>query len=76
VRRYSGGRSTINYRAGQPRQHLSFDIKPNANIGESMTSITELLGDKAEFLLNCKNPKIPKERLHIPGPDVVDRLYA
>ena len=41
-----------------------------------MTSIAKLLGDKAEFLLNFKNPKIPKERLHIPGPDVVDRLYA
>jgi class I fructose-bisphosphate aldolase len=41
-----------------------------------MTSIAKLLGDKAEFLLNFKNPKIPKERLHLPGPDVVDRLYA
>ncbi len=35
-----------------------------------------MLGDKAEDLLNFKNPKIPKERLHLPGPDVVDRLYA
>ena len=41
-----------------------------------MTSITQLLGDKAEFLLNFKNPKIAKERLHLPGADVVDRLYA
>jgi class I fructose-bisphosphate aldolase len=41
-----------------------------------MTSIAQLLGDKAEFLLNFKNPKIAKERLHLPGPDVVDRLYA
>jgi class I fructose-bisphosphate aldolase len=41
-----------------------------------MTSITQLLGDKADSLLNFKNPKIPKERLHLPGPDVVDRLYA
>jgi class I fructose-bisphosphate aldolase len=41
-----------------------------------MTSIVKLLGDKAEFLLNFKNPKIAKERLHVPGPDVVDRLYA
>ncbi|HEY5481838.1 MAG TPA: class I fructose-bisphosphate aldolase [Verrucomicrobiae bacterium] len=41
-----------------------------------MTSIAKLLGDKAEFLLNFKNPKIAKERLHVPGPDVVDRLYA
>jgi fructose-bisphosphate aldolase, class I len=41
-----------------------------------MTSIAQLLGDKAESLLNFKNPKISKERLHLPGPDVVDRLYA
>src|SRR5437667_5999084 len=41
-----------------------------------MTSIVQLLGDKAESLLNFKNPKISKERLHIPGPDVVDRIYA
>ncbi len=41
-----------------------------------MTSITQLLGDKADSLLSFKNPKISKERLHIPGPDVVDRLYA
>src|SRR5271165_3514405 len=41
-----------------------------------MNAIAQLLGDKAEFLLNFKNPKIAKERLHLPGPDVVDRLYA
>src|SRR5512142_1696152 len=41
-----------------------------------MTSIAQLLGDKADYLLNFRNPKIPKERLHLPGPDVVDRLYA
>ena len=41
-----------------------------------MTSIAQLLGDKADALLNFKNPTISKERLHLPGPDVVDRLYA
>src|SRR5882672_8207378 len=41
-----------------------------------MTTIAHLLGDKAEFLLNFKSPKISKERLHLPGSDVVDRLYA
>ena len=39
-----------------------------------MTSIAKLLGDKADFLLNFKNPKISKDRLHLPGGDVVDRL--
>jgi fructose-bisphosphate aldolase, class I len=41
-----------------------------------MTSIAQLLGDKAEYLLNFNNPKISKDRLHLPGGDVVDRLYA
>src|SRR5712664_1380776 len=41
-----------------------------------MTPIAQSLGDKADSLLNFSNPKIPKERLHLPGPDVVDRLFA
>jgi class I fructose-bisphosphate aldolase len=41
-----------------------------------MKSIAQLLGDQADYLLNFKSPKIAKERLHLPGPDVVDRLYA
>ena len=41
-----------------------------------MSSITQMLGDKADFLLNFTKPRIAKERLHLPGPDVVDRIYA
>jgi class I fructose-bisphosphate aldolase len=41
-----------------------------------MTQIAQFLGDKADFLLNFKNPKISKDRLHLPGTDVVDRLYG
>src|SRR5256886_14236768 len=41
-----------------------------------MNSIASLLGDKADYLLNYNTPKIAKERLHLPGPDVVDRLFA
>jgi len=41
-----------------------------------MTNIAQLLGDKADNLLNFKNPKIPKTRLHVPGPDFVDRIFA
>jgi class I fructose-bisphosphate aldolase len=40
------------------------------------TSIQTLLGDKAESLLGFNSPKIPKERLHLPGPDFVDRIFA
>src|SRR5499426_2766960 len=39
------------------------------------TDIQALLGDKAESLLGFNSPKIPKERLHLPGPDFVDRIY-
>jgi fructose-bisphosphate aldolase, class I len=41
-----------------------------------MTSTIEsLLGDKAEALLGFNSPKISKERLHLPGPDFVDRVF-
>ncbi len=39
------------------------------------TDIEALLGDKADSLLNFNTPKIPKERLHLPGPDFVDRIF-
>src|SRR5215213_9505728 len=38
--------------------------------------IQTLLGDKADSLLGFDNPKISSDRLHLPGPDVVDRLLA
>ncbi|HEX6035370.1 MAG TPA: class I fructose-bisphosphate aldolase [Anaerolineales bacterium] len=37
--------------------------------------IQTLLGDKAESLLGFDSPKIPKERLQLPGPDFVDRVF-
>jgi fructose-bisphosphate aldolase, class I len=42
----------------------------------SMTTIEQFLGAKADSLLGFKNPKIPREKLHIPGPDFIDRIYA
>jgi fructose-bisphosphate aldolase, class I len=42
----------------------------------STGSIETYLGAKAEFYLGYKTPKIAKERLHLPGPDFVDRVYA
>src|SRR6267378_1533015 len=38
--------------------------------------IETYLGAKADSLLGFKAPKIAKERLHLPGPDFVDRIYA
>src|ERR1700739_849774 len=38
--------------------------------------IETYLGAKAESLLGFKSPKIPKERLHLPGPDFIDRIWT
>src|SRR6059058_1891222 len=37
--------------------------------------ITDLLGDKAEYLLDHQSKTIAKEQLHLPGPDFVDRIW-
>src|SRR5258705_12618886 len=42
---------------------------------EMTNDIQSLLGDKAESLLGFDSPKIPKERLHLPGPDFIDRVF-
>jgi fructose-bisphosphate aldolase, class I len=42
----------------------------------TLNNIEQLLGSKAESLLGFKSPKIAKERLHLPGPDFIDRIYA
>jgi class I fructose-bisphosphate aldolase len=42
----------------------------------TLNNIEQLLGTKAESLLGFKSPKISKERLHLPGPDFIDRIYA
>ena len=39
------------------------------------TNIQSLLGDKAEALLGFNSPKIPKERLHLPGPNFLDNVF-
>ena len=36
----------------------------------------QYLGSQADSLLHFKSPKISKDRLHLPGPDFVDRVYA
>lgn len=40
------------------------------------SAIEQYLGARAESLLGFKSPKIAKERLHLPGPDFIDRVYA
>jgi class I fructose-bisphosphate aldolase len=37
--------------------------------------ITDLLGDKAEYLLGHESKTISRNDLHLPGPDFVDRIW-
>ena len=39
-------------------------------------TIVKALGDKADYFLKFSNPKICKDRLHVPGPDWVNRVFA
>jgi class I fructose-bisphosphate aldolase len=41
-----------------------------------MDEIVATLGDRADFYLKFDNPKIAKSRLHVPGKDWVDRIFA
>jgi class I fructose-bisphosphate aldolase len=41
-----------------------------------MTDITRLLGAEADTLLGHVCKTIPKESLHLPGPDFIDRVFA
>jgi class I fructose-bisphosphate aldolase len=42
----------------------------------SLSKIQELLGKDADALLSHKSTTIPKETLHLPGPDFVDRVFS
>ena len=39
-------------------------------------NIQELLGDEADDLLNHESKGIPKEDLHLPGPDFIERVHT
>jgi fructose-bisphosphate aldolase, class I len=40
------------------------------------SKIEEILGDEAAGLLQYQSKTIPKEMLHLPGPDYVERIYS
>jgi class I fructose-bisphosphate aldolase len=40
------------------------------------STIEAYLGRRADSLLGFHSPKIAKERLHLPGPDFIDRVWA
>jgi len=39
-------------------------------------SLHELLGDEADSLLSHSCATVPKERLHLPGPDIIERVWV
>jgi len=41
-----------------------------------MVNVEQILGSEAKSLLEHQCKTIPKEQLHLPGPDFVDRVYA
>jgi len=41
-----------------------------------LSKIEKALGNKAGYYLDHKCATIPKESLHLPGPDYIDRIYA
>lgn len=41
-----------------------------------MPTIESYLGDEADSLLGFDSPAISKDRLHLPGPDFVDRIFG
>lgn len=41
-----------------------------------LDNIVSLLGDEADSLLNHQSKTIDKKRLHLPGPDFVDRIHS
>ncbi|MCI0751148.1 MAG: class I fructose-bisphosphate aldolase [Flammeovirgaceae bacterium] len=42
----------------------------------SKRNISEILGQDADYLLSHKSKTIAKDQLHLPGPDMVDRVFA
>jgi fructose-bisphosphate aldolase, class I len=42
----------------------------------STMPVADILGEEAAFLLDHKSTTIPRETLHLPGPDFVDRIWS
>jgi len=54
--------------------HLIFATSKNQLNMANKT--VELLGDKAEYLLNHQSKTISKDMLHLPGADFIDRIWS
>ena len=51
-------------------------VMKSASVATGAGNIRQLLGDDAATLLDYKSTTIPKEQLHLPGPDFVDRVWS
>src|SRR6187397_1058896 len=62
---------------------MNYDLSPSflifaaskINICMPNKKITELLADKAEYLLNHQSKTVAKDQLHLPGADFLDRVW-
>lgn len=45
-------------------------------MASTLARIQEILGEEGDSLLSHRSTTIPKESLHLPGPDFVDRIFA
>src|SRR6266550_1859601 len=55
------------------RKIMATEMKRSA---AAVNRIEELLGDEARSLLDHTSQAIPKEQMHLPGPDFIDRVVA
>ena len=51
-------------------------VHPSDSESLDMSSIQDLLGEEAEYLLGFDTPAIARDRLHVPGGDFVERVFA
>lgn len=51
-------------------------ICPSPSIIMAKRNVSEILGDKAKYLLDYKSKTFPKETLHTPTPDFIDRIFV
>ncbi|MFV1981091.1 MAG: class I fructose-bisphosphate aldolase [Rhodothermia bacterium] len=42
----------------------------------TISSVADILGDEASYLLDHKCETVAREQLHLPGPDFIDRVWA
>ena len=60
----------------QTRTSIPSQMKEERQGMLTIDQIRQHLGSEADALLNFSTPKVAKNRLHLPGPDWVDRIFV